>query len=716
MATAAQDILADDDDAVTTTSPLAFLAQIAQTDGDLSDLFDDQTLTTIGADVLRDYETDLSEQTAWRATAEKALKRACQERDELAHDAPSYRKSNVNYPILAVAALQFNARAYPAICKSGNMVKVKVIGSDKGRPKTDQQGQPIVQLGDAVMTVQQAQAVVAQAQANAQAQQPPQQPGQDAPPPVQVPTPEPLWDIAPGAKQLRADRVGDYLNVFLEYRMDGWEEDTDQMLFEIPIVGCGFRKLWRKDGKQQAAYVSALDLVVPMKAKTLDDAPRSTEKLNDQFPFQIRQRMNSGEYRRVVLTSSTDDEEHPRLLLEQHRWLDLDGDGVDEPYIVTLDHETAQVLRIVANFTEDDVHIDGAGNVVRIDKGRYYIKYPFLPHAKHVFYGMGFGHLVEQLGDIINTTLNQFFDAMHAQIAGGGFIAAGLRLQGNNRSETIRWMPGEWKQVPVSGADLRAGLVERTFPNISPIQFNILEFMLAAAKDITSVKDILTGDVPNTAPVGTTLAIVEQAQTVFTAIYKRIYRSAGDEFQLIFENLARYGGEEAAEDYSNVLDDPAADFEKDFAESDVDIKPVADPASVTRMQQIAKAQFLLGLTGRGLNDMEIYERVLQAGDIENPSAILPQGPSQPDPLTIAKIRQAMTASDLNEAKAAQAGAAATKTAVDVGHQLGESEGYGGGLPSLGGSSGDAMGAGGGGTPGGGQQGDMGAGIVGAGGE
>jgi len=653
----------DEADTETGGAPsLDFITNLAQSTDDLSDRFDAQTLTTIGHDVVRDYDLDCSAREEWEKGALEGLKRAAQEKIE-AENPPPYRRSFVNYPLLTVAAQQFNARAYPAICKSGSIVKIKVIGSDKGRPQIGPDGQPVMQAPPP------------------QGPAPASEPGQAPQPAPPAPPPEPVWAVAPGAKQKRADRVADYLNVYIEYRMDDWEEDTDDLLNQIPIVGCGFRKLWWRDGKQCAAYVSALDLVVPMTVKSLKTSPRITEKMNDVFPFQIRQRMNSGEYRRVELHTTTEDEEEPRLLLEQHRFLDLDEDGVDEPYIVTVDHETQQILSIVSNFSVDDVHLDDDHKITRIDPGRYYIKYPFLPPFKGGFYNMGFGHLLEQLTDIVNTCINQTFDAGFAQVAGGGFIAAGLRLQGNNRNETIRWMPGEYKTVAVSGADLRAGIVERTFPGPSEIIMKLIDLMLGAAKDITSVKDVMTGEASNTAPVGTTLALIEQGLSVFTAIYKRVYRSLGQEFGLIYDNLSAYGGDKAAEDYANILDDPEADFQKDFSEKDMDIKPVADPSSVTKMQQMAKAQLLDSMRGKGLDDNVINRRVLEAAGIEDIDELLPSGPPSPDPLAVAKVRQLVTAADLNEAKASQASATATKTAVDVGHQLGESTG-GSGAPSV----------------------------------
>lgn len=660
-------------------SALVMLARIAQSTDDISAMLDENELTKIGGDVARDYETDCQDRHDWEVTAEKSLKRAAQEYVERPKDAPAWRGSYVDYPLLTVAAQQFNARAYPAICKPGSIVKVKVIGSDKGRPEIDQ------------ATGKQAMRPVGPPQPanDTQAGPPAPQAGQPAPdaPQAAAPPPmEPVWRVPPGFKQKRADRVGEYLNVYVEYRMKGWEEETDRLLFQMAIVGCGFRKLYWRDGVMNSVFVPALDLVVPINVTSLKDSPRCTQRLNDVYPFKIRERMNAGFYRKQAGLLDDEDEQKPRLLLEQHRLMDLDGDGVDEPYVVTIDHETSQVLRIEADFGVDEIHLsdDDTPRAMKIDRRSYFVKYSFLPDPRGRFYDIGFGALLygegekdSSLGEIINTTINQLFDAGRAQIAGGGFIASGLRLQNAGRNATLRWEPGEYKTVDATGGDIRSGLIERTFPSPSPIMFQLMEFILGAAKDITSVKDIVTGDAKNTAPVGTTLALIEQGLQVFTAIYKRVYRALGEEFSMIFDALADYGGEETAADYTNVLDDDAADFQTDFADNDMDIKPVADPSSVTKMQQTAKASFLLGMSGRGLNEMEINRRALEAAGIEDIDALIPQGAPQPDPMMLTKLRESATQSDLNIARAAREAASAQATVADTAHKIGESSGYAG---------------------------------------
>lgn len=692
------------------------LAKIAKTVGDLSGELDDQTIAKIAADAFTEYRIDQADRADWEEKTRKSFKRAAQEVEEL-DNPPPYRHSNVNFPILTVAAFQFNARAYPAICKPDGMVKIKVLGSDKGRPKLDPNGQPLVSMNGQEMTAAQAQALIAQSAQQGEMQAP-VQPGMTGAPPIGHnggPPLDPVWQIPPGAKQARADRVASYMDVYIPYRLDDWEGDTDLLLTQLPIAGCGFRKVWWRDKKQCARYVPALDLVVPQSTRSLADTPRITEIMRDVYPYQIAQRMASGFYRTVTLTPDGEDPQEPRVLLEQHRLIDLDGDGMPEPYVVTLDEKSEQLLRIESDFDEDDVELAAdEPRAINIKRRKHYIKYSFLRDPKGGFYDIGFGHLGEQLIDVVNVSINQMIDAGHAQIAGGGFLAAGLRLQGNGRGDVLRWAPGEYKAVSASGQDLRAGIVERTFPNPSPILFNLLELILGSVKEIMAIKDILTGDAPNTAPVGTTLALIEQGLQMFTAIYKRIYYALGEEFQLLYDNLGEYGGEEAAKDYDAILDDPAANFQQDFAEQDQDIKPVADPTAVTSAQRIAKAQVLSGLKGQGLNDMEINRRILEAANIDHIDALMPPENAPPNPMVVADLRLKNAQAAQAEAHAASFAAGTVKTGVEIGHKLGESEGGAGGASGLEVASGNGMGPLGTGGAGGGAEGEMGAGVVGAG--
>lgn len=614
------------------------LATLAQATGDVSGWMTETDLHALGGRVVEDYEQDKSDRSEWEKVVKEALKAASQEAQGEVKTYPWPSCANIKYPMLTTAALQFNARAYPAIVKGDEAVSVKVVGRDQGRPMTDQQGNPLLQGPDGALF--------------------PQQLAMMAPPEVQQML-QPAWLVPPGGKAARAQRVAEYMNTVVFYRVPDWESDTDSLLINLPIVGCVFRKVWYDSEKREhcSQMVPALRIYVPEGARSVETTPRLTEEIPDVFPYQIEEKIRSGFYREVVIPYD-EDKAGGRLILEQHRRIDIDGDGIEECYIVTVDHETQHVLRIEPDYAPEDVKYNEAGQPVSVAKGKYFVKYDFFPHPEGKFYGIGLGHLLKQVGAVVDTALNQLIDAGTAQTAGGGFIASGVRLQG--RQSAIRFSPGEYKTVDgVNGMELRQAIFERTLPNVSPVTYQVLDLILGAARDISGVKDVITGDASNTGQVGTTLALIEQGLQVFNAVYKRVYRALKAEFTLLYRNVGRYNVEETAQDYATVLDDPSADFAADFNEKDMDIRPVSDPGSVTKMQQMAKGQFLLGTVGiPGANPQAILKRVYSAAGIEDIDELL-MPPPGPDPMV--------------EAKAAESQAKAIQTQADAEKKLAEAE-------------------------------------------
>lgn len=615
------------------------LAEFAQADGDISELLDGPELATLGAEVVEGYETDLASINDWREAVKKALNAATQSTPD-AKNYPFAGASNVQYPIVTVAAQQFAGRAYPAIVKGDQAIGVKVIGDKPEAPEL-----------------------------------PPQEPGQPPNPQAQQAAQAFQQQTALyQAKEARAKRVRTYLNYRLFYGMKGWEEDEDALLNQLPIVGMAFKKVYRHPILGVCSeFVSALHLTVHMDTVDLERCPRVTQDY-ELYPYEIEQRIRAGVFRDVVLTQSETDKQAPREILEQHRLDDLDGDGLEEPYIVTVDKETMQVLRVEAAFGPEDVHVYDLGTedekVKSIVRWMPFVPFQFMPDPKGRFYGLGFGQLLGPLSNVINTIINQLLDAGHAANAGGGFIAAGLRFQGNGQTNVIRFQPGEYKVVSAAGGDIKNSIVEKTIPNPSPVLYQLLDLILGAAKDISAVKDVLTGEAPSTAPVGTTLALIEQGLQQFTAIYKRVYRSLKEEFHRIYQCEARWGGEDSARAYVEILDDPQADFAKDFSQAGHDIVPVSDPTVVTKAQQLAKAQFAMQFMPMPFaNGAEIMKRALEAADIDSPNELIAQ-PPPPPPNLIADVDKTKSETALNVAKIDEVKANTLKYAAEAGAKAG----------------------------------------------
>lgn len=567
---------------------LGRLEKFAESDNIAADL-DGELLGKIGLRVKEDFDRDFSSNAGWREQNNHAMKLALQVTEKKNYPWPG--AANVKYPLLTTAAVQFAARAYPAIVRGTEIVKGKVVGNDAGVPAQGQDGQPV----------------------------------------VDPETQQPQWEVPPGAKRERADRIGEHMSYQLLEEQDEWEGDTDTLLHVLPIVGCCFRKTYYSPilGRNCSELVLPSHFVVNKGVKSLKTAQRETHII-PYYPREVEEKVRAGLWLGIDMGTAPDsngDEDAPHEFLEQCRYWDLDDDGYSEPYIVTVHKETAKVVRIVANYGMDDVEQDDKGKVVKIERYQYFTKFGFIPNPDGSFYDIGFGILLNPLNETINTTLNQMLDAGHLQNAGGGFIGRGMRIRGGS----VRMRPGEYKLVQASGDGIRNNVVPLQHPGPSPVLFQLLGLLIEAARDITSVKDILTGQEPKSAntPATTTLAMIEQGLQVFSAIYKRIFRSLKQEYRKLYKLNAQYLDNQV---YYTFHDDPRAIAREDYNTGAVDVLPAADPNMVSNMQRLARAEFLMGFRGDPMvNQVEIRKRVFNAASIEDPEAlIVEQPPGDPE--------------------------------------------------------------------------------------
>lgn len=561
--------------------PVGFDLMAAITSPNIVDELDDNILAQIGAKVVEEFQIDEESRKAsgWEERYKDAMKLALQTKE--AKNYPWPNASNVKYPLISTAAIQFNARAYPAIIDGPEVVK----GAVKGRP-----------------------------------------------------TPE---------KVARAERVGKHMSYQLLEEMDDWEEDTDRLLIQLPIVGCAFRKTWFDPvkGYNCSHLVSALDFVVNYWTKDLDTCPRSTHVLT-YYPHEVREKMLSGLWRDVDLgrpQAADNDDEAPYTFYEQYRLWDLDGDDYPEPYTITVEKETGKVVRIVARFDERGVMAREDGAIIRIVPTKVFTKYGFIPAPDGSYYDIGFGTLLNPLSETINSTINQLMDAGHLSNVQGGFIGAGVSIKSG--AQTFR--PGEWRKASSEGGSLRDNIVPLPTKEPSVVLYNLMMFLVEAAKDVTATQDILGGDAgKGSLPVGTVSALIEQGLKTFTAIVKRIHRALKKELGILYWLNGRYLEPEV---YYTFQDKEGSVAQEDYAAGDMDVVPMSDPNMATDMQRMQQAQFKMEVaSGAGGNMRAAARGALQAARVPSDEIdeIFPDQPPAPDP----KLLEAEAKAKLEERK------------------------------------------------------------------
>lgn len=596
--------------------PLQLLTELAQLpNAATSEKITDQQIKDLESQVYDGYQLDLASRTEWEEQAERAMKAAKQKREPRNYPFPN--SSNVRYPLIATAALQFNARAFPALCPGRDLVKTHIGGADKDGQKAD-----------------------------------------------------------------RGARIAQFMSHQIVDGMPAWQRQMDVMTYQLPIMGSAFwKQFWDfAKGEPKSVLISAFDLVVNAATKSLEDCPRITH-CYDLYPYQIEQRQREGTWLDVDLSEEYDagsDEQHPVRFLEQHCYFDIDDDGLAEPWIVTIAETSRKLVRITAGFDALDV-VHDTKEIISIPRDEYFTAFDFLPDPEGGFYGIGFGHLLDSFGEVIDTSFNQMLDAGHLQNAGGGFIGSGLDFQSEN--EEFRFEPGKYWYVTAEAGDIKGNIVTMEHPGPSPVLFQLLGMMVESAKQMTSIQDIMTGAASAQTMQPTTLmALIDQGMKVFTAIYKRIYDAMGLGFKIQYRLNQRFLDAQKYQKYLGVPADPAGDFADDGAL----VTPVADPSAVTMMQQMAKASFLMQLSehpkfGPMLDASAILKRLLEAASIDGVADLLAK-PAPPQPqeqiamaTAVANLDKIKSEAEHNRALSVREGAAADNQSAQaadkiMGHQ------------------------------------------------
>ena len=396
-------------------------------------------------------------------------------------------------------------------------------------------------------------------------------------------------------KEAQGKRVQDYMNYLLTEDMKEYRNETENMLFSLPLAGSAFKKIYWDVNMQRpcSMFIPAEDFVVSYGASDLRTASRATHimrmTLNEILKLQY-----AGFYKDVDLPQSsvgTDrikakynelagdspnfeydlnsySKDGLHTLLEMHVDLDLEGfedirDGVKTgialPYVVTIDQGSGEVLSI----------------------------------------------------------LRQLVDAGTLSNLPGGLKTRGLRIKGDDTPI----YPGEFRDVDIPGGSIRDNIAFLPYKEPSGTLYQLLGNIVEEGRRFASITDLKVSDMSNQAPVGTTLALLERNMKVMGAIQARLHASMRQELGILSDIIKDY----MPEDYEYEVDGEAAIKGVDFDER-IDVIPVSDPNAATMAQRIMQYQAALQLAQSApeMYDMpKLHRQMLEVLGIRDPQDIVP---------------------------------------------------------------------------------------------
>jgi len=534
---------------------------IAEWFGDMSELLEEDQLNDIANDVIDNYHSDKDSRAEWESMFESGFDLLGLKLEQGSE--PFEGACTAVHPLLIESAVKFQSKASGELFPSSGPVKAQILG------KSDAE------------------------------------------------------------KELQANRVQNFMNYQVTEQMPEYFDEFERMLFHLPIIGSAFKKLYydATTKRPRSEFIPIDQFYVSYYATDLSNADRYTHVIY-RSPVEIARDINAGVYQPVDLPtpaannittfaekmdtiiglSPSSDNDPQYILLEQHCYLDIEGEDIPLPYIVTVESQSRQILSIRRNYDQDDPNKE---------KIEHFVHYRFVPGFG--FYGLGLIHFLGNLTMSATAAMRSLIDAGQFANLPGGFKAKGVRMVGDN--EPIA--PGEFKEVEATGIDLSKAIVPLPYKEPSSTLFQMLNFVATAGQKFADSTEQVISDAASYGPVGTTMALLEASSKFFSAIHKRLHKSQKDEFRI----LARIDYDYLPAEYP--YDVPYEDrsiFKQDF-DGRVDIIPVSDPNIPSNAHRMMMANMALQMAQQSppgmFNLEELNRTILNAANMPNVDQILP---------------------------------------------------------------------------------------------
>ena len=469
-----------------------------------------------------------------------------------------------------------------------------------------------------------------------------------------------------------ADALEKDLNHYLTVTATEYYPDTDRMLFMFAFSGIGIKKVYfcPLRNRPLSERIDVEDFIVNNLASDIENAHRATHRIRMR-PSVVKRMQIIGAYRDVELSqpapiktdaaqearhqiqgvSSGNEyaEDRDREIYECYTELEIDGyehkkngkiTGLPVPYRVTIDVSSRQILSIVRNFAEDTASLPV--------KNKTFVKYEMIPGLG--FYPIGFLNILGNTTNALTATWRELLDAgMYANFP--GFLYA--KGAGRQNSNIFRVPPGGGAPIDTQGMPITQSVMPLPYSagSMGPLMQHS-ENISTYAQRLGGTAQMPTGEGRADAPVGTTLALIEQQSKVLNSIHKRMHSAQAEEFQLLRECFKNN-----PDSFWQTNRRPAYPWDQEVflkALENNNIVPQADPNTSSHLQRMAKTAALIELVGTNppLFDLPAVARqALKSYGWSNPDQFMSQNDEeQPDPQAEAQTALAQAAGKEADAK------------------------------------------------------------------
>jgi len=433
------------------------------------------------------------------------------------------------------------------------------------------------------------------------------------------------------------------MNHFLTSTAREYYPDTDRMLLLLGFGGTSFKKVFFCPLRNRPASdsVDADNLIVNNAATDLSTAMRITHRVNLK-PSTVKRLQILGVYRDIELstpmevtpdaaaeakasqqgitTTSANPDDRDREIYEIYCELDIKGHehkfkgkvtGLEIPYRVTIDVSTREILSITRNYDQPEPGMLPEARTT-------FVKYTFVPGLG--FYDIGLLHILGNTTNAITAAWRELLDAgMYANFPGFLISDVGARQNTN----IFRVPPGGGAQVKTGGQKITDAIMPLPYKEPSQALMGLVQNMSETGMRVGGTSELQVGEGRADAPVGTTLAMIEQATKILNAVHKRMHSAQAEEFSLLVQCFREH-----PESFWERNRKPTIAWNEELfmqALTDVELVPQADPNTSSHSQRVMKIMALKQLQAANpqlYDELAIDKAALRSIGWSNPEQFL----------------------------------------------------------------------------------------------
>ena len=433
------------------------------------------------------------------------------------------------------------------------------------------------------------------------------------------------------------------LNHYLTSTAREYYPDTDRMLLMLGFGGTAFKKVYfcPLRNRPVSESIDADDLIVNNSATDLYNATRITHRIYMR-PSTVKRMQIIGAYRDVDLSNakqikldaaqrekraqqgisengSDNPEDRDREIYECYCELEIKGfehrregkeTGLEIPYRVTIDVSSHEILSIVRNYDEDTKELP--------EPRQSFVKYTFVPGMG--FYDLGLLHILGNTTNALTAAWREMLDAgMYANFPGFLYSDAGARQNTN----IFRIPPGGGALIKTGGAPIQDAVMPLPYKDVGPGLMSLVESINQTGMRVGGTSEQAVGEGKQDAPVGTTIALIDQATKILSSVHKRMHGSQAEEFELLVRCFR-----ENPDSFWQKNRKPARQWDEETflrAINQVDLVPQADPNTASQTQRLMKVMALKQLQGANpamYDPIAVDRMALQAIGWSNPEQFM----------------------------------------------------------------------------------------------